>query len=126
MKTVRNGTNKITREKGDKTMGHDDEMLDICKKDHERFEKHLDESEARVILLHKHDGIINEYKEDKNWIKRTFVLVALTIVLQIGSFLYMWGRVTAIVDNNVSRIEEFESLFTKTVKTNELMRKNEP
>ena len=44
----------------------------------------------------------------------TIAIFIMSLLLQVGSFLYVWGRLTSIVERNTSDISKLEAMFPRT------------
>ena len=61
----------------------------------------------------RHAAIEGHIEEGKMW-RGAIIGIILTVLLQIGSFIYFYGRLTYMVEIDSKRLYELESLFPRS------------
>jgi len=106
-------------------MTHGDEMLDVCKKEHEIYNQFMvtgyavrdtvREHEIKLeLMLKERKEWMDEWRKDRRDHFNSFISILAVIALQVCGFIYMWGRLTQIVDVNSGRITAMEELHPRT------------
>lgn len=70
--------------------------------------------ECKIML----EAIDKNFKENNDFRKaltQNLFMIVLTIILQIGSFLYLWGRINLQVEINTGRLTFIEALFPRSL-----------
>jgi hypothetical protein len=101
-------------------MAHtEDEPLAECLERWRRFDKHEGESIPIRDSVKTHavqiQMLVDKFGEIAS-IRNSMFGIVFAIVLQIGSFVYMWGQLTKIVEINSGRITAIEELHPRMVK----------
>ena len=68
---------------------------------------------AHECLQQETIGKIKEFMENAKGFKATFLVIAMTILLQVGTFLYLWGSLTTTVNQNTKQV--WSELTPKTI-----------
>jgi hypothetical protein len=77
------------------------------------FKQLEDKIDNLIVGVEKRD---KEHATNGRWIIGLMATIILTIVIQIGVFLFMWGQLTKQVEINSGRIYSIEELHPRTTK----------
>jgi hypothetical protein len=80
-----------------------------------RYEHHLEEAIPFRAIVAQHEKRFTENDSYKRQLTGILVSVVIAILLQVGSFLYMWGTLSKQVEVNTGRLTGLENIHPRTV-----------
>lgn len=78
-----------------------------------RYEKHLEEAIPYRSQVDAHETRFEQNDVHGRWLVGILVSILVTIFLQIGTFVYLWGRITKQVEINTVRMTSIEDLHPR-------------
>jgi benzoyl-CoA reductase/2-hydroxyglutaryl-CoA dehydratase subunit BcrC/BadD/HgdB len=73
----------------------------------------MEETALHPECYKRHAEIENHIKEGNGW-RVTIIGIMITALLQVGTFIYFYGRLTYMVENDSKRLTYLEDMFPRS------------
>lgn len=98
----------------------DHDITAYCQEKFRQYDAHLAGSVAfrdKVNMIDASLGFlvkaVESYKNSDFTIKMSLIGIVFAILVQIGGFIYLWGRLTQTVENTAQRVQVLEDMHPR-------------